>query len=539
MNNIEHMNTSPHIEQPRPTPLMWGATLTLAAWIVYRAIVLLRAAWPFNTDDAYITMRYARHLAEGHGLTWNVGGALVEGYSNFLFVLIGAAAIRLGVDPIVCVKVMSVGAMAITCITLYALARRWCSPLVATLPALLLVSDRGQLLWSASGLETAVYQCWVVTSAWAVCAMLDAAEAGRSRRALGLGALAGCLLLCASLTRAEGPVLLVLLAALFIGKCLWLTRAQRADDASWLMTMREVARPYLGPVVALFALGGGLYTLYFVWRANHFGHLVPNTVLCKASYTRDPWHLIRDAWGSFHLMFLLAWLYPLTRTSFARVYMLAVPLLYALILYGADPIIGHDNRHFLAAYALLLPAMAASLDALLPHVFPSRWRPHATAALVLALCLWLYKGQDDLRASIARHADHYARRMHAREAMGRWLNAQMKPQERLVLGDAGIAPYVLRAQVIDAFCLNNPHTTAPPISKDPARFTQWVYAQKPEYIAIHSSSPRRLRPRREYEIFPRLAAHPDLKARYRKLKVFGARGDAFHYWVYRRQPDAP
>src|SRR5687767_9047436 len=82
--------------------------LVLMAWIVYRAVPLLRSAWAFTTGDAFITLRYSRHLAEGHGIVWNVGEAPVEGYSNFLFVLIGAAALATGVDPVLCFKVLSV-----------------------------------------------------------------------------------------------------------------------------------------------------------------------------------------------------------------------------------------------------------------------------------------------------------------------------------------------------------------------------------------------------------------------------------------------
>lgn len=38
-------------------------------------------------DDAMISMRYARNLAEGHGLVWNPGGERVEGYTNPLWVV--------------------------------------------------------------------------------------------------------------------------------------------------------------------------------------------------------------------------------------------------------------------------------------------------------------------------------------------------------------------------------------------------------------------------------------------------------------------
>ena len=35
-------------------------------------------------DDSFISYRYAANLADGHGITWNVGEKPVEGYTNFL-----------------------------------------------------------------------------------------------------------------------------------------------------------------------------------------------------------------------------------------------------------------------------------------------------------------------------------------------------------------------------------------------------------------------------------------------------------------------
>jgi arabinofuranosyltransferase len=42
-------------------------------------------------DDAMISMRYAKNLADGYGLRWNPGEAPVEGYTNFLWTLYMAA----------------------------------------------------------------------------------------------------------------------------------------------------------------------------------------------------------------------------------------------------------------------------------------------------------------------------------------------------------------------------------------------------------------------------------------------------------------
>jgi hypothetical protein len=41
-------------------------------------------------DDAMVSMRYAKNLAEGYGLVWNPGGDRVEGFTNPLWVLIMA-----------------------------------------------------------------------------------------------------------------------------------------------------------------------------------------------------------------------------------------------------------------------------------------------------------------------------------------------------------------------------------------------------------------------------------------------------------------
>ena len=52
---------------------------------------------PMLNDDAFISFRYAANLADGQGLVFNQGER-VEGFTNFLWVLILAAVRRLGGD---------------------------------------------------------------------------------------------------------------------------------------------------------------------------------------------------------------------------------------------------------------------------------------------------------------------------------------------------------------------------------------------------------------------------------------------------------
>lgn len=68
--------------------------LILASAALFYLVFILRTAFEIDgqlyftlRDDAMVSMRYARNLAEGHGLLWNPGGEPVEGYTNFLWVL--------------------------------------------------------------------------------------------------------------------------------------------------------------------------------------------------------------------------------------------------------------------------------------------------------------------------------------------------------------------------------------------------------------------------------------------------------------------
>lgn len=65
----------------------------IAAAVGFYGIVVARSGFRVEErryfslfDDAMVSMRYARNLAEGHGLVWN-SGETVEGYSNFLWTL--------------------------------------------------------------------------------------------------------------------------------------------------------------------------------------------------------------------------------------------------------------------------------------------------------------------------------------------------------------------------------------------------------------------------------------------------------------------
>jgi hypothetical protein len=63
--------------------ILFIAAIFYLAFIAGTSFVVQNERYFTLVDDAMISMRYARNLAQGHGLVWNVGEAPVQGFTNF------------------------------------------------------------------------------------------------------------------------------------------------------------------------------------------------------------------------------------------------------------------------------------------------------------------------------------------------------------------------------------------------------------------------------------------------------------------------
>ncbi len=121
-------------------------------------------------DDAYISFRYVRNFVDGYGLVFN-RGEYVEGYTNFLWVLHLAAALKcLALSPELSATVFTIVYTLGTLLVCLALLRS--SPfhgqrvLVLWIVLFLLAINRTFAVWSTSGLETRQFTFFVVLSIW-------------------------------------------------------------------------------------------------------------------------------------------------------------------------------------------------------------------------------------------------------------------------------------------------------------------------------------------------------------------------------------
>lgn len=483
-------------------------------------------AWSFTTDDAYITLRYARNLVEGFGVRFNPGESPpVEGYSNFPYLLIGAASLLVGADPILVLKIVSVVAALASLSILFFLLRPLCGGILSAFAVLYLGMYRGMAWWTVSGLESAWFQLTVVGAIACVLPILGSSTPRRhDRRRLFLG---GAIASLAAVTRPEGALIGITLFACLV--------------AHELLRLRQRGTSGLGAVFARlrwFAIAfGAPFALYLGWRLSYFGRLFPNTVYCKSSAPfADPWVLSGELFRANRMVAWLA-LLALVRVRDRRLWPLVLlPLGYVAMLHGVDPIIGRYTRHFLGVLPLLVGLAMIGVSVAMRWLGGMRFGGASTVALLAGLVgLGLMLPRSKV-VQMEAEAARYTERMAIRERLAEDLDrAASRPDAWVMLGDSGIIPYESRLRFLDAYCLNSREMTTAPILRDPKRFSSFVLEDaRPEFIVVHGEAGEELVPHGYLGVWPALLGEPAFQADYQlRWRTHGDRYGT--YWVMQRR----
>ena len=209
-------------------------------------------------EDAFISFRFAQHLAAGHGLVWNIGEPPVEGYTNFAWVLLCAWAIRAGYDVVLVSQLVGVAASIVTLVGTYVVAHRLLAlPAgVALLPAVMLAVVGPFATWATSGMETSLFGMLVLVSVGLLISWAHSREPAQL-------AAASVTLLLATLTRPEGALAFMVSAAAVAAVVYG-----RPDARAWRALLPLAL--YLVPLA-----------VYGFWRYSYFGFLLPNTFYAK------------------------------------------------------------------------------------------------------------------------------------------------------------------------------------------------------------------------------------------------------------------
>jgi len=317
---------APSLARRKRVLLVFLIALVPFAWLTVR----------FNwlCDDAFISFRYSKHLAEGHGLRYNVGeDPPVEGYTNFLWVLVLTPLEAMGWATPVWARVLSAacGVVLVWRVTRFlalGLDLPWLG-LIAS--ALFFATLPPVAVWSTSGLATLpnallfflVFEFLLGTT-----------------RPRGLAGGMACVLLI--LIRADGFV--------WVAGLIGLTALE-----ALLRRDRTAIKPLvLCTVISAVALGG-----LIGFRLAYFGWAMPNTFYAKVGFNAT---IFERGWK-----YLVSFLLALPHLPLAVVAGVAVvwrrgsdwPVarqvaLIALGTFGYAVIVGGD---FMAMWRLFVPTM--------------------------------------------------------------------------------------------------------------------------------------------------------------------------------------
>lgn len=424
-----------------------GLYLCMAAWFLLHGVEAI--------DDAYISLRYARNLVRGAGLVYNPG-EFVQGYTNFLWVLIMAGVLSVGLPavPTLCALGGLAGAAVVTLTAVWSFRRL--APglrISAGVAPVLLASNLGLVVWSLRGLETGLFTLLILSGGLLYL----------RRGPLGpLSMPVALLFALAALTRPEG----VLAFALTLGHLI-------------LVRLRQGRAPLSRddvPGLALFLVVLGVYGAWTTW---YYGDLLPNTFHAKvggplASLPRGLGYLWKFGRYGTGLPLLLIPLSLLSRRRRDHTRSYACIMTAGFALYVAA--VGGD---VFPAYRFLIPVLPFFylLVADAVAVVEERWRHRqatarrwwageglirGTLALVLAvLALATFRPSSAFAWREWRGGNRYTRSM---LMVGNWLHAHEPPGTWIAVNPAGALPYAADLPAIDMLGLTDREIAGTPIS---------------------------------------------------------------------------
>ncbi len=407
--------------------LPWGL-LALLPWGAWTA----RLAWV--CDDAWISFRYGRNWANGHGPVYNLDGSPpVEGYSDLAWVALAAATTRLGLTPEIVLPAVSAACGALVVLGVARTTALLGAPTAGVIAAAGVVGLSPAMgAWSTGGLET-----MPTTLAFGLLA-----ERLWVAKDLRGALLAACAL---SLLRVEGPAWALLVAAL--GAVGWGSADERRG-------LRHQAA-FVGAAVVL------VVAVHTAWRLSFYGDWVANTARAKVEWGPDrlgrgalyvigtwvnlpslvlpalavpwvPWESRRNR--ALGVLTLAVPAYAMAvggdYMAFGRLLVLGLPLLAVLV--------GLGTRHTAGTALLLALTAAGSLPGVDVQLAPRtvrqalQWR-NSYPKVDTELGMWSFMNDN---------VNTWARQ-------GRMLAAATRPGESLVTGAIGARGYFSHLTILD------------------------------------------------------------------------------------------
>ncbi len=467
--------------------------------VVYFCGLALAMRSFFPVDDAYISFRYVDNWARGLGPVFNPGER-VEGYSNFLYVVMLTIAAEAGITPPLASRIVNAASVLFLLVWFLRRPASQSSLVISCWAALVMVINYHTIVNTLAGLEAPL--------AAALCLGGVASMSSGKRRIA-----AACFLLLA-LLRPEGLVLMAVAAALDLGPAV-LARdwgSVRRLGSSWLWVAGVPFAAFLG------------------WRLLYYGYPLPNSIYAKDGYTLATtvgkslpyvargfeayWPLLILALGVFFLKpgseakplvrnaaVLLVTLVAICcligkgdpYKKFLRYLYTGLPLLVLLAQIGAQAAI-----RFAAERKRSLPSLAAFAVTLGLMTF------QAAFAYPKEVTQWFERAREQaggvgakLRSGFAElvsqdrapHVDPFPNSGLVHHDLAAWLLEHAdRERDSLLISEVGIAPYYSGLKTLDSFGLVDGHIAHQPGNPGSKGVAPEIFDRRPTYMAFKKNT---------------------------------------------------
>ncbi|MEE9443814.1 MAG: hypothetical protein V3V99_14215 [candidate division Zixibacteria bacterium] len=427
-------------------------------------------AWDFTADDSYITFRYSKHLSEGRGLVFNPGDSNpVEGYTNFLWMIIMTIPHFLGWSPIIFSKIIGLLCYCGCGLTLYQYTRFKTGSsfwgCLATVPLIILPST---YFHTISGMETILYDFILLLVFISGYEIITSAKKPTAWQI----AAAPALVLLAGMTRPEGllPGLIALLV-IYYGT-------------------RRVHRKQLLRLSFFLLFLPGL--IYFIWRVTYFGWLLPNTFYVKFGQPFNGIEWLAKSFGSLAGIIIIAILsYATGRHTEQK--KIITPLYYfvflimAILAYSASNLMmNYMNRFLFHILPVVFLILALELHTIFSNDSNNKSSVPVSCGYIFAIviiCTFPLLHRD--KTETAHMALYESHLNNAHIKLANELKQVHLPQElkTLAVGDAGAIPYYSEWVSYDFVGLNDEY-----VAHNPSDKSDFIMGKKPTLLILYSEN---------------------------------------------------
>lgn len=227
--------------------------------VIFAILIFHISKYIFQCDDAFISFRYAKNIADGHGPVFNVGEK-VEGYTNFLWVLILSIFSLFGVAPDSVANILTIVISVSLFLAIFYFNKKLFAEskhdFYILIAPLLIALSRTYTVWSTGGLETKLFSFLIFLAVMALVKGQDG-----NAKYIHLSAV---LFAVASLTRPEGILLFGSFWAYFL---------------IHKFKNRQALKQILQSTLTFVILVGA----HFIFRVLYYGYPFPNTFYAKVT----------------------------------------------------------------------------------------------------------------------------------------------------------------------------------------------------------------------------------------------------------------